>query len=124
MEKYGVCTETLWPFDEQKFSQKPLSSCYQDGLRKSIDKYTRHDQYIDQFRVCLKGVYPITVVLKIYSCFWKLENNTSVLMPMRTKDEIRLENPTLHAVLAVGYDDDAQRITILNSWGSSFGNDG
>ena len=45
-------------------------------------------------------------------------------MFMPNKGEIRLENPTLHAVLAVGYDDDAQRITILNSWGSSFGNDG
>ena len=27
MEKYGVCTEALWPFDEQKISQKPLFSC-------------------------------------------------------------------------------------------------
>ena len=43
-------------------------------------------------------------------------------MPMPTKDEILLENPTLHADLALGYDD-AQRITILNSWGRSFGND-
>ena len=45
----------------------------------------------------------------------KLENNTSGLMPMPTKDEIRLENLSLHADLALGYDD-AQRITILNSW--------
>ena len=45
-------------------------------------------------------------------------------MPLPTKDEIQLENPTLQGVLATGYDDDAQRITILNSWGSSFGNDG
>ena len=44
-------------------------------------------------------------------------------MPMSTKDENRLENPTLHAKLAVGYDD-SQRITILISWGRSFDNDG
>ena len=36
MKKYGVCTEALWPYDEKKFSQKPLSSCYQDGLGNSI----------------------------------------------------------------------------------------
>ena len=43
---------------------------------------------------------------------------------MPTKVEIRLENPTLNAVLAIGYAYDNQRLTFLNSWGSSFGNDG
>ena len=45
-------------------------------------------------------------------------------MPMPTENEIDLESPSLHAVLAVRYDDDARRITILNSWGSSFGDNG
>ena len=45
-------------------------------------------------------------------------------MTVPTKDKIRQENPSLHTVLAVGYDDDAQLITILNSWGRSFGNIG
>ena len=43
---------------------------------------------------------------------------------MPTEDEIQLENPSLHAVLAVAYDDDAQRFPILNSLGSSFGMEG
>ena len=45
-------------------------------------------------------------------------------MPLPTEDEIQLENPSLHAVFAVAYDDDSQLITILNSWGSSFGMEG
>ena len=45
-------------------------------------------------------------------------------MPKPTKDEIQLENPSLHAVLADACDDDAQHFTILNSWGSSFGIEG
>ena len=45
-------------------------------------------------------------------------------MPMPTEDEIHLENPSLHTVLADACNDDAQRITILNSWGSSFGIEG
>ena len=36
-------------------------------------------------------------------------------MPMPNKDEIQLENPTLYAVLAVGYDDDAQCIWIVEA---------
>ena len=88
MKKYGVCTEALWPYDEQKFSQKPLTSCYQDGLGNSIANYARLDHDIHQFRACLKAGYPFTVGFEIYSSFWKLENNTSGLMPMPTKDEI------------------------------------
>ena len=46
------------------------------------------------------------------------------LMSMPTEAEVQLEMPTLHAVLAVGYDDNARCITILNSEGSSFWDNG
>ena len=124
MKTYGVCTEALWPYNEQNFSQRPLSTCYQGGLGNSIVSYTRLDQDIHQFRACLNEGYPFTVGFEVYSSFRELENNSSGLMLMPTEDEIRMENPSLHAVLAVGYDDVAQCITILNSWGSSFGKDG
>ena len=101
MKRYGVCIEALRPYDKQKFSNLPLSSCY----------------------ACLKTVYPFSIGL-IYSSFWKLDNTTNGLVPLPTEDEIQLENPSLHAVLVVAYDDDSQRITILNSWGSSFGMEG
>ena len=39
MKRYGVCTEVLWPYDEQKFSKKTLSSCYQNGFGNYIVKY-------------------------------------------------------------------------------------
>ena len=124
MKKYGVCTETLWPYDELKFSKKPLSTCYQNGLGNSIVRYTRLEQHIDQFRACLKGGYPFTVGFEVYSSFSDLDNNTTGVMPMPTEEEVELESPTLHAVLAVGYNDYARCITILNSWGSSFGDNG
>ena len=124
MKKYGVCTESLWPYDERKFSKKPLSNCYKKGLGNSIVKYTRLEQDIDQFRACLKADYPFTVGFEVYSSFNDLDNDTIGLMPMPTENEILLESPSLHAVLAVGYDDNTRCITILNSWGSSFGDNG
>ena len=124
MKKYGVCTESLWPYDERKFSKKPSSTCYKNGLRNSIVKYSRLEQDIDQFRACLKAGYPFTVGFEVYSSFSNLDNDILGVMPMPTEKEIDRESPSLHAVLAVGYDDDARRITILNSWGSSFGDNG
>ena len=124
MKKYGVCTEALWPYDEQNVLLKPSTSCYQEGLGNSIENYARLSQNIDQFRASLKAGYPICFSFEIYSSFFKLKNNTTGLMPVPTKDETKLEKPNVHSVLAVGYDDDAQLITALNSWGRRFGNDG
>lgn len=45
-------------------------------------------------------------------------------MPMPTDAERRREHVGRHAVVAVGYDDKRQRIVVLNSWGSSWGDGG
>ena len=82
-----------------RISHKLLSSCFQDRLGNSIANYTRLQQDIHQFKASMKAGYPFTVGFVIYSLFCNRR--------MPTKDEIGLENPTLHAVLAVGYDDDA-----------------
>ena len=124
MKQYGLCSETLWPYDELKFSVLPTYICYQNGMGNYIVKYARLEQDIDQFRACLNAGYPFSVGFELYSSFRELENTTSGLMPMPTKDEIRLKQFTLHAVLAVGYDDYAKRITLLNSWGKGFGMEG
>ena len=123
MQEYGVCTEALWPYNERKFSRKPSSTCYQNALGNSILRYTRLEQHIDQFTACLKAGYPFTVGFEVYSSF-DLDDDMTGLMSMPTEAEVQLETPTLHAVLAVGYDDNARCITILNSEGSSFGHNG
>ena len=45
--------------------------------------------------------------MKFTALFWKFENTTNGLMLMPTENVILLENSSLHAVLAVAYDDDA-----------------
>ena len=72
MKRYGVCTEALWPYNKQKFSRKPLSSCYQNGLENTIVKFASLEQNIQQFRVCLKAGYLFTVGFQIYSFFLKI----------------------------------------------------
>ena len=124
MKQYGVCSETLWPYNELKFSVLPKSICYENGSGNCITKYAGLEQDIDQFRACLSSGSPFSVGFELYSSFSVLENTTSGLMPMPTEDEIRLKKFTLHAALAVGYDDYAKRITLLNSWGKGFGMEG
>ena len=97
MKEYGVCTETLWPYNERKFSRKPSSTCYQNALGNSIVRYTRLEQHIDQFTACLKAGYPFTFGFEVYSSF-DLDDDMTGLMSMPTEAEVQLEMPTLHAV--------------------------
>ena len=65
----------------------------------------------------MKGGNPFTVGFEICSSFWKLENTINGLMLMPIENVIRLENPSLHAVLAVAYDDDAYTSLVTSRYG-------
>ena len=118
----GVCKESLWPYDVTKYAQKPLQECYDDGYGRSIYRYERLKQDIDQLRTCLKQEIPFAFGFMLYKSFCVSHDG---LMPLPTEQEILSNtNPELHAVLAVGYDDRAKHFIVLNSWGTSFGENG
>ena len=91
MKQYGVCSETMWPYNELKFSVLRTSICYDNESGNCIVKYARLEQDIHQFKACLKPSYPFSVGFELYSSFSELEYTTSGLMPMPTEDEIRLK---------------------------------
>ena len=124
MNYIGVCKESLWPYDESKFAVQPTPSAYKNALGNTISKYQRLDQDINQFRACLKAGFPIAFVMEIYGSFVGPENKKKGKMPMPSSDELLSFKPFLHAVLAVGYDDDKDHVIVLNSWGPSFGKNG
>ena len=119
----GVCKESEWPYDIDKFTEQPPPSCYKSALGNKICKYERLDQDIQQFRACLKSGFPFVFGIEIYDSFYDLNDNKGI-MPMPTSEEIQSSTPDLHAVLAVGYDDTTELIITLNSWGKDFGDKG
>ena len=118
----GICRESLWPYKTRKFADRPTPACYDDAKGKTISKYERLRQDIDQFRACLKEGYPFAFGFSMYNSFIIKKNG---LMPMPSDKEIAsTSEPDMHGVLAVGYNDNTQCITVLNSWGKSFGDKG
>ena len=124
MYKWGICRESIWPYEEQKFAWKPSFASYSDAAGNTITKYEYLDQDIHQFRACLKEGFPFAFGFELYESFYDRENETKGLMPMPSAEEIESSKYSLHGVLAVGYDDQTKRITVLNSWGESFGDKG
>ena len=121
----GVCRESLWPYDIRHFQKKPSAKCYEDALGKNITKFESLRQEIDQFRACLKAGFVFVFAYRIYRNFIIKKDG---LMPMPSSKDIDVEASKpierAHAGLAVGYDDDTRCITVLNSWGKNWGDNG
>ena len=118
----GVCRESLWPYKVRKFAVKPPDACYEDALGKTISKYESLKQDINQFRACLKEGNPFVFGFRVYNSFIIKKDG---LMPMPSAQEIKsYTEPFGHSVLAVGYNDHTECITVLNSWGESWGDKG
>lgn len=119
----GVCEEVAWPYHVSKFKKKPPKQCYRDAEGNDLRCYERlkHTD-IHQLRACLKDESPFVFGFDVYRSFRDADEDGE--MPMPSERELSREPEGQHAVLAVGYDDDEQRITVLNSWGKDWGDEG
>ena len=122
LNRYGLCRAVLWPYYASRVSTEPSGECYDDARGNTLHRYERLNHDLQQFRACLKDNCPFVFGFKVYKSFYKAAICGE--MPMPTSAEKRREPEGSHAVVAVGYDDKRQRIIVLNSWGSIWGNGG
>ena len=117
----GVCPETEWPYDITKFAKKPLAKAYKDALKNQALTYQRVVQDLTQLKGCLASGYPFVFGFTVYESFESAQVAKDGLMPLPQAKEKCLGG---HAVLAVGYDDATQRVTVMNSWNTTWGDKG
>jgi C1A family cysteine protease len=73
---------------------------------------------LNQLKGCIASGYPFVFGFTVYDAFESQEvAKTGVLNMPGPKEKVQGG----HAVLAVGYDDAAQRFTVRNSWGKDWG---
>jgi C1A family cysteine protease len=115
----GVCPETEWPYDINKFADKPIPKCYTDATKCEAVGYQRLDSSnLNQLKGCIASGFPFVFGFTVYDAFESQEvAKTGVLNMPGPKEKVQGG----HAVLAVGYDDAAQRFTVRNSWGKDWG---
>lgn len=119
----GVCSESLWPYLEDKFKVRPTTPCFKEAKKFQSLKYERlNNSNLSALKGCLASGYPFVFGFTVYDSFEgeRIANTGTVYMP-----DFGVEGVVGgHAVLAVGYDDSTQRFTVMNSWGESWGNRG
>ncbi len=119
--KQGDCPEKQWPYDIAKFATKPTPQCYKDALKYKAVQYQRVVRNLTQMQGCLASGFPFVFGFTVYESFESDDVAKTGAAPMP-----RLKEKVLggHAVLAVGYDDAAQRFIVRNSWGRDWGMQG
>jgi C1A family cysteine protease len=116
--KLGDCPEKEWPYDIAKFADKPPAGCYKDAVKYQALQYQRVPQALNQMKGCLASGYPFAFGFAVYERFESDAVAKSGVLDLPGPKEKQLGG---HAVLAVGYDDAAQRFIVRNSWGSRWG---
>ena len=115
--KQGVCTEKAWPYVIGKFAVKPPAACFKQGLAHQVLSYHRI-LTVQEMKSCLAEGYPFVFGFTVYEAF---ESATVAKTGQLNLPRPKEKSLGGHAVLAVGYNDAAQRFIVRNSWGANWG---
>jgi C1A family cysteine protease len=113
----GVCPETIWEYFIPNFAIKPPTHCYQEALNSQVINYRRIGYTLSEMKSCLVEGFPFIIGVDVFENF-PMETETGII-PMPKGECIGG-----HAMLVVGYDDDARVFKIRNSWGEEWGESG
>jgi C1A family cysteine protease len=119
VNKYGVCSESTWPYLVERFALAPSIQSYEDAQRRLIKKYYRIDDIKDIIDA-LNTDSPVVTSMNVYDSFYELDRGKKILpMPRASEDLIGG-----HAVTFVGYDLPKKLFLARNSFGEDWGDRG
>jgi hypothetical protein len=119
LKQYGVCAESLWPYDTDRFRDQPPQEAFDEAQQHRIDEYHRVPVDVLAFKTCLAEGFPVVFGTDIFQSFEKDGHHGNVSMPRRGE-----KNLGGHAMLCVGYDESRQVFIVRNSWGTKWGDRG
>jgi len=120
LQKYGVCSETTWGYDEAKYTTKPINEAYTEASSSTLLQFNSVNT-LDDIKQSLANKHPVIVGFTLYPSFESRDVAETGIIPMPTLDESPIGG---HCVLIVGYDDEKQWLIVRNSWGESWGDAG
>jgi len=114
----GIAHEASCAYDLTNLFKKPSAAAYAEAGKMKI-----HDAQnlatMDDVKTALNAGQTVAFGFRVYESFRKV--GADGMMPVPKAGEKVLGG---HAILAVGYDDTKQALTIRNSWGPAWGDKG
>jgi len=136
INKQGVCPETNWPYNINKFTNKPTTTAYALAKKHCAVSYSRIRRNLTSMKHCLMDGYPFVLGFTVYESFESSQMSDNGRMPMPAQSESVLGG---HAVLCVGYINNGSAVgkelmmpdgeggghfIVQNSWGTDWGDKG
>lgn len=127
----GACHEVTWPYDIDKFAQKPSDPAYIEAMANQVERYQRISQNsVALMKHCLFDGFPFVLGISVYESFESVAVANTGNAPLPAPSESMLGG---HAIIGVGYNDGPDlhlpngqiwpQNTLLcqNSWGPDWG---
>ena len=128
MKDYGVCQESVCPYNINNFANTPSLNSFQASKLFKKYSYSFVTQDLIHIKSALTLNTPIIFGFQVYSSFMSRSVASNGIVPMPATNPITgiiSEMPQGgHCVLLIGFSDTTQMFTCLNSWGQSWGNKG
>jgi hypothetical protein len=120
VQKYGVCSERLWPYQIQDYSITPSIVSYDDARHRNIKNYYRIHTLEDTLDAINKE-WPVVFSMRVYSQFEDLydRGKDTATLPQKGEEPIGA-----HAMCFVGYDLNKKVLIARNSFGKHWGQNG
>ena len=137
LEKYGVCLESIWPYDIKRVNKRPSNKAYEAAENNTITDALELKIDLHEMKPCLAQGFPFVFGLELYKSFDKAAKKGIVPMPktgdtsreshgrydLSWKKELKcIDLYFSHAMLAVGYSDQSGAFIVRNSWGADWVN--
>lgn len=121
LETYGVCSETMWAYDVDKFKNKPINEAFAEAKNNTLLQFNTCNTLMDM-KHSLASSLPVVIGIMIYESFESAEVAKTGIVPLpdTTKESVLGG----HCMICVGYDDDRQSIIVRNSWSDSWADNG
>ena len=119
--KTGVCSETDWPYDATKYSEKPDKNANDNAnAHKTTNrvKFEPLDITVENFKKNLKLGFPIAFGFRVYDSFYTINNNNNI-MPIPAEGDTFQGG---HAAVIVGFKEAEKVFIVRNSWGNLLDN--
>lgn len=117
---FGTCLESIWPYDQSKFSKSPSYAAIKDAKNHQILKYFRCPN-LTTTRVSLAQGFTIAGGFSVPENMHSNECSKTGVVKYPGAAEGFVGG---HAVHFVGYNDDTKMLKFQNSWGTGWGDKG
>lgn len=128
--EYHTCCENDWIYDITNFTKMPSLNCYTNSFNYKNFIYYSVSQDLAQLKTSLLSNNPIMFGFMVYKSFMSNDVSGNGIVPMPTETDFIVEENGDHKVvgghcaLIVGFDDDTQYFSCVNSWSDNWGDKG